>query len=325
MRFQLRALPQPVLPLRRVDHGSAIGNEPLHAGSSATFSLIPQAYTNVVNLLNSWGWNARVTVPFSMHALRDTWPVENGYFQEPNDGGNGCANGCSQSQVGGVMHQLLTLMEQHNGVFALHPYPYFVASGDSSLLSVSLDADAVMQNQYDSCLAAMSKLGFSNIPIIITETGWATAGSSVASVENAATFVNSLTTAQLNSQTDIYVFEFFDEANKSGANDEPNFGWYTEDGQRKYEISGAGSGNTDPVVVEAPPAAEDCSRSCVGHVFKDKAHEGEFVCEAELCPSKSAPYVSITNFGCSSKVTAFSSECCDTRSCKKSGRRLLQL
>lgn len=221
----------------------AIGNEPLHAGSAATFSLLPDAYSNVVSLLNDWGWNARVTIPFSMHALQNTWPPSEGYFQEPTDGGNGCANGCSQSQVGGVMHQLLTLMEQNGGVFALHPYPYFVAKDQTDLLSVSLDADTVMQNQYDSCVAAMNKLGFSltDIPIIITETGWATAGSSVATVENAAAYVNSLTTSQLASETDIYVFEFFDEANKSGSGDEPNFGWYTEAGDRKFEINAIGT------------------------------------------------------------------------------------
>lgn len=151
------------------------------------------------------------------------------------------------------MHQLLTLMEQNGGVFSLHPYPYFVANGDSSLLTASLDADIMMQNQYDSCVAAMSKLGFSNIPIIITETGWATAGSAVASVENAEAYVNSLTSSQLVSQTDIYVFEFFDEANKSGAGDEPNFGWYTEGGQKKYDITAAGT--PPPVTLVSAPAA----------------------------------------------------------------------
>jgi len=226
----------------------AVGNEPLHAGRVTRFSNIPDAIANTARVLRALGWRARVTVPFSMSVLRDTYPVSDAFFVEPSDpsAGNACDSGCITSSNNGPMSAILSSIKSQSGVFAIQAYPYFVANTEQSLLQASLDATQVMSNQVAATRVALGKLGFEDLPIIITEVGWPTDGTAVANPENAQAFLSSLADARRNPatsffDTDVYAFELFDESRKSGASDEQHFGWFSEDGCKKFDISAPSS------------------------------------------------------------------------------------
>lgn len=222
----------------------AIGNEPLHAGAaSMTFSRIQGVVSNVAHDLSAIGFTAKVTVPFSMKALQNTWPIKNSEFHEPPSlTSKGCGeSGCVTSVAGGLMDKLLTTLLQVNGVLAIHPYPYFVANGDANLLQFSLDASIIFNNQVLSFQEALRKLGKSALGLIITEVGWPTSGTPEATSENAQSFLSSLANNANRGDLafngiDIYAFEFFDESKKGGSTDEQHFGWYTENGCKKFDI-----------------------------------------------------------------------------------------
>jgi len=226
----------------------AVGNEPLHAGRVTRFSNIPDAIANTARVLRALGWRARVSVPFSMSVLRDTYPASDAFFVEPSDpsAGNACDSGCITSSSNGAMSAILSSIKSQSGVFAIQAYPYFVASTEQSLLQASLDATQVMSNQVAATRVALGKLGFEDLPIIITEVGWPTDGTAVANPENAQAFLSSLADARRNPatsffDTDVYAFELFDESRKFGASDEQHFGWFSEDGCKKFDISAPSS------------------------------------------------------------------------------------
>ena len=96
---------------------------------------------NTAAAVRTLGWNAKVTVPFSMSVLRDTYPVSDAYFVEPNSpNGRGCDLGCKRAPDGGQMENILSALLSSGGVFAIQAYPYFVANAEQSLLQQSLDA-----------------------------------------------------------------------------------------------------------------------------------------------------------------------------------------
>jgi len=227
-----------------------VGNEPLNAGARfTTFGKIAPAIRNVASIMRTLGWPStiRPAVPFSMTVLTDTWPTSNGVFQEPKTSNlKGCAGVCVKSKPGGLMDTLLEQLLESNGVLSIHPYTYFNAKNNMNMLNICLDTTKMMNNMILALKAAMQKLDKSSLPIMITEIGWPTAGSAAATVGNARKFMQSL--ANSLDQTnlayygiDIYGFEFFDESKKTGAPDEPHFGWYSEQGCKKYDIMPATS------------------------------------------------------------------------------------
>jgi len=250
----------------------AVGNEPLHAGKVTIFSNIAPALINTAAVVRSLGWNAKVTVPFSMSVLRDTYPVSDAYFVEPSSpNGRGCDSGCKRAPDGGQMENILSALRSAGGVFAIQAYPYFVANSEQSLLQPSLDATQVMHNQVAATKVAMEKLGYGSLPLIVTEVGWPTEGTAVANEQNAQIFLSSLAMARKNPSTsfynvDVFAFEFFDESRKGGAGDEPHFGWFTESGCKKFDIESVetNSGNQVPVVPES--CTNNVPASCQGHL-----------------------------------------------------------
>merc|ERR1719420_2081079 len=87
---------------------------------------------------------------------------------------------------------------------------------------------------------------------MITEVGWATFPEPIATQTHAQQFLQSLAnsldrTDLAYSGIDVYAFEFFDESLKSGASDEPHFGWYSEEGCKKYDILEITPTNDPPV------------------------------------------------------------------------------
>ena len=139
-------------------------------------------------------------------------------------------------------------------------YPYFSYTGNPT--SISLDyalfksTSTVVQdgaNSYsnlfdalvDTFLSAIEGLGYSNIPIIITESGWPSAGADVATIDNAQTYNNNLikhvlstagTPKRPGSSIETYVFALFNEDLKDTGT-ESNFGLFYPSKQPIYSVN----------------------------------------------------------------------------------------
>ncbi|CAI0474615.1 unnamed protein product [Linum tenue] len=139
-------------------------------------------------------------------------------------------------------------------------YPYFAYIGSSG--QVALDYaifgtggrvvvhDGVLgyQNLFhamvDSVYAALEKAGAPNLQVVVSETGWPSAGNDGATPENAAAYYLGLTNGTVTSGTpkrpgqpvETYLFAMFDENQKPGAASEQHFGLFTPDKQPKYPL-----------------------------------------------------------------------------------------
>eukprot|EP01018_Ginkgo_biloba_P010192 Gb_01369 [translate_table: standard] len=141
-----------------------------------------------------------------------------------------------------------------------HVYPYFIYDNNRSIsLDYALfkssepvvrDGDRMYKNLFDaivdSLIAAMDKLGHPNIPIVVTETGWPSAGKDVANVDNARTYNNNLikhvlsndgTPRRPGSSIDTYIFAFFNENQKSGNEPERHWGLFYPNKTPVYPVN----------------------------------------------------------------------------------------
>jgi exo-beta-1,3-glucanase (GH17 family) len=98
----------------------------------------------------------------------------------------------------------------------------------------------------DTLLSAMEALGYPNVPIVITESGWPSAGADVATVENAQAYNNNLiqhvlsnagTPKRPGTSIETYIFALFNENKKEDPETERNFGIFNPDKSPAYSVN----------------------------------------------------------------------------------------
>ncbi|KAI5068165.1 hypothetical protein GOP47_0016510, partial [Adiantum capillus-veneris] len=161
-----------------------------------------------------------------------------------------------------IMKPLLEFLSNTSSPFHLNIYPYLTWSFNSKQIPLPYalfqsntrsqveDGDLTYTNlldaQLDAVWAAIAKLGFPNISLVITETGWPTAGGVGATPELATSYMEALVQKTLTSQgtpshpgTPIptYIFALFNENHKGGAPTEKNWGLLYPNGTRVYDVS----------------------------------------------------------------------------------------
>eukprot|EP00253_Pinus_taeda_P008384 PITA_08384 len=149
-----------------------------------------------------------------------------------------------------TMSQILNFLSQNGGPFMADVYPYFSYINNTKDISLDYalfkststvvqDGDHSYSNLFDAMvdtlLSAMEASGYPNIPIVITESGWPSAGAEVATIENAQTYNNNLIKHVLSNagtpkrpgmSIDTYVFALFNEDLKQGDETEKHFGLF---------------------------------------------------------------------------------------------------
>ncbi|XP_059072088.1 uncharacterized protein LOC131872593 [Cryptomeria japonica] len=104
----------------------------------------------------------------------------------------------------------------------------------------------MLDAQLDAAIAAMATLGYGEVKVVISETGWPTSGdSSGATVANAASY-NTRLVSKLLSNTGTprrpqtffatFIFALFNEDEKTGHTTERNWGLFYPDGTPVYDI-----------------------------------------------------------------------------------------
>ncbi|OMO78255.1 Glycoside hydrolase, family 17 [Corchorus capsularis] len=154
---------------------------------------------------------------------------------------------------------LLRFLYDTQSPFMVNVYPYF--SYTSSMEHVSLDyalfrAEKTVQDgrlmygnlfeaSVDAFLYAIEKEGFGEMEVVVSETGWPKGGGVAASVENALAYnENVVRRAVSNVGTpkrpgeglEVYLFDLFDENEKSGNECEKHFGIFGPDGIKAYDL-----------------------------------------------------------------------------------------
>ncbi|KAJ8564637.1 hypothetical protein K7X08_001097 [Anisodus acutangulus] len=154
---------------------------------------------------------------------------------------------------------LLQFLRDTGSPLMVNVYPFFAYINNPKYVSldralfrssyVEYDQNLAYDNMFDASIDAfvyaMEKEGFEGIPVMVTETGWPTAGIDGASIDNAFTYIQNIVRRALNNVgtpkrpgvgLDIFLFDLFDENGKSGEEFERHFGIFGDNGIKAYDI-----------------------------------------------------------------------------------------
>lgn len=220
----------------------------------------------------------QVSTPNSLSVLQESYPP---------------SAGCFRPQVAGVMTQLLRFLHSTKSPFWINAYPYFAYK--DSPTKIPLDYvlfnpnpgmvdpytkyhyDNMLYAQVDAVIFAMARLGFEDIEVGVSETGWPSKGDGDevgATVANAAVYNKNLLKRQLQSEgtplrknmrLDVYLFALFNEDLKPGPTSERNYGLYQPDETMAYNVgllssSQSSTSSTNSIVSLTSSAATDIKR-----------------------------------------------------------------
>ncbi|KAK4420798.1 Glucan endo-1,3-beta-glucosidase 12 [Sesamum alatum] len=269
----------------------AVGNEVFADPQNTTSFLVP-AMKNVYASLVKYGVasSIKVTSPIALSALQTSYPSSSGSFKA--------------DLVEPVITPMLNFLKQTGSVLMVNAYPFlaYTANTDKISLDYALFRDnsgnvdpknglvykSLFDAQIDAVFAAMNALGFNDVKIVVSETGWPSKGDENevgASVDNAAAYNGNLvrrvlsgvgTPLKPNEPLNVYLFALFNENAKPGPSSERNYGLFYPNEQKVYVIPFtveglAGAPNmvngSKSRVVAQPPSSGDVPSSNVGQTW----------------------------------------------------------
>lgn len=274
----------------------AVGNEPFLKSYQTRFqSLVVPAMLNLQQSLSkvNLGSYIKLVVPCNADAYESTLPSQ----------------GTFRPDLTEIMTQLVSFLNSNGSPFVVNIYPFLslyqssdfpqdYAFFDGSSHPV-VDGGNIYYNafdgNYDTLVAALNKIGYNQIPIVVGEVGWPTDGAFPANLTAAMNFNQGLLKHVLSNKgtplrpgippMDVYLFALFDEMQKSilPGNFERHWGIFSFDGQAKYDLNlGLGNGK----LKNARDVNYMPSRWCVAHPAKDISHAVNHIkmaCDAADC------------------------------------------
>ncbi|KAJ4752702.1 hypothetical protein LUZ62_045569 [Rhynchospora pubera] len=223
-----------------------VGNEVLYKDPFYSRHLVP-AMNNIYKALQILGLDKKIKVS-SAHAssvLSSSYPPSAGAFDQ---------------QFLLVLLPMLQFLNQTGSPFMVNTYPFFSYINDPINVPLNYalfgpdavsvkDGDLAYTNLFDSTIdaivAAMERQGFKGIPVIVTETGWPTAGHVAATKANAAIYNGKIVERVRNRvgtpklpgvPVEVYLFNLYDENLKGGGEFEKHFGIFNLNGSKLYNI-----------------------------------------------------------------------------------------
>jgi len=256
----------------------SVGNEVLTTDPTGVYSSqLVAAMTNVHSALVNLKLENQVLVstPHSLSVLSKSFPPSAGAFN---------------ATLATPIKALLNFLYATSSFFMVNAYPYFAYSSNPKNISLAyalfqpnagvtdvntgLHYTNIFDAQLDAMFSAMERLGYPNVPIVVSETGWPSAGDPTeigCSVANAQQYngnlikhvaSNSGTPLRPSAAIDVFIFALFNEDLKPGPASERNFGLFNPDQSVVYNVgllasnSGTGYGPT-----AAPPTPSSSSSS----------------------------------------------------------------
>lgn len=257
----------------------AVGNEPFLTSYSGQFQsyVVPAllnlqqslAKANVANFV-------KLVVPCNADAYESSLPSQ----------------GAFRSELTQIMTQIVSFLNTNGSPFVVNIYPFLSLYGNSDFPQdyaffggtnhAVTDGANVYYNafdgNFDTLVAALNKLGYGQMPIVIGEVGWPTDGAISANLTAAKAFNQGLINHVLSNKgtplrpgvppMDIYLFSLLDEEAKSilPGTFERHWGIFSFDGQAKYPLNlGLGNG----LLKNARDVEYLPSRWCVANPSRD--------------------------------------------------------
>ncbi|WCJ33599.1 Glucan endo-1 3-beta-glucosidase 3 [Euphorbia peplus] len=200
----------------------------------------------------------KVSTPHSSSIILDSFPPSQAFFNRSLDP---------------VMVPLLKFLQSTSSYFMLNVYPYYDYIQSNGVIPLdyalfrplpqnkeAVDANTLLHytNVFDAIVDAayfaMSYLNFTNVPIVVTESGWPSKGESSepdATVDNANTYNSNLIRHVLNNTgtpkhpgiaVSTYIYELYNEDLRTGQESEKNWGLFNANGIPIYTLHLTGSG-----------------------------------------------------------------------------------
>ncbi|KAJ0510654.1 putative glucan endo-1,3-beta-D-glucosidase [Helianthus annuus] len=228
----------------------SVGNEvdPNNDVTRQFVRFVLPAMINVQNALQAAGRANQIKVSTATYTglLKDSYPPSIGVFHV---------------NVADFIRPIITFLVKNGSPMLANIYPYFAHIGPpaSPDLPFALftrttpaykDGDRPYFNlfdaMYDAHYAAQSRLGGADVKIVVSESGWPSAGHNSATPGNAGTYYRNLishvkssrgTPVRSGKPIETYLFAMFDENDKTGEPTEKNFGVFTPGQVSRYQLS----------------------------------------------------------------------------------------
>jgi exo-beta-1,3-glucanase (GH17 family) len=223
----------------------AVGNE-VNPNTAESQNLLT-AMSKIYDAIASAGLKDQIKVSTATYSalVSNSYPPSRGSF----DGA-----------AGSFMGPIINFLKNTNNPLLVNIYPYFSRIGNPRDVSlqyalftapgvVAQDGQFQYRNLFDALLdavyAAVEKAGGPNVEIVVSESGWPSAGGADASVDNAGTYYRNLinhvkaggSPRRPGKAIETYLFAMFDENQKSGAESEKHFGIFSPNKQPKYQLN----------------------------------------------------------------------------------------
>ncbi|KAM7492733.1 hypothetical protein LguiA_035654 [Lonicera macranthoides] len=278
----------------------AVGNEVFVDPNNTTQYLVP-AIKNVYASLVKYDIDSSIKIssPIALSALQTSYPSSSGSFKP--------------ELIEPVIKPMLNFLKETGSYLMVNAYPFFAYAANTDTISLDyalfnenkgvtdpnngLTYKSLFDAQIDAVFAAMNALNFSDIKMVVSETGWPSAGDeneAGAGEANAAAYNGNLVRRVLsgngtpllpNESLNVFLFALFNENQKPGPTSEKNYGLFYPNEQKVYNIplTKEALQNWTPTAVngsksqvETPPAAGEVSTSNDGQtwcVANDEAGE----------------------------------------------------
>lgn len=230
----------------------AVGNEVFVNPNNITSYLVP-AMTNLHRALVKYNLDGivKISSPVALSALQSSYPASSGAFKN--------------ELVESTIKPMLDFLRQTGSYLMVNAYPFFAYKDNADVISLDYalfrpnagvpDGNTgllytnLFDAQLDAVFSAMSALGYKDLDIVVSETGWPSKGDedeTGVGLDNAAAYngnlvkhvmSNSGTPLRPKASLDTFLFALFNENKKPGPTSERNYGLFYPSEQRVYDIA----------------------------------------------------------------------------------------